>query len=109
MLHHAAPAANTGYGDESPKWTAAVAECLEDKSPFKQPYFGEAETPPKTVLPDNYDPKSGWTHTQTYEGWQCFVCVNSDRPGVPGHSFENAFCLATPTRDKAANGCVSNS
>ena len=48
----------------------------------------------------DYDPTTGWT-PHGAEGWQISNArVNCDRPGVPGHTFEDPFCLATPTRDK---------
>ena len=79
----------SSVGDEDLLADVMAAEA----SPVKQ-------TPPKTVLPKDYDPTTGWT-PHGAEGRQVSNArVNCDRPGVPGHTFEDPFCLATPTRDK---------
>ena len=94
----------TPDGADTPKWSAVVAERMEDKKSitqpdFGEPDFGEPETPPKTVLPEGYDPTTGWTPLGA-EGWQVANArVNCDRPRVPGHSIDNPFFLATPKRD----------
>ena len=79
----------SSVGDEELLANVMAAEA----SPVKQ-------TPPKTVLPKDYDPTTGWTPLGA-EGWQVSNArVNCDRPGVPGHTFEDPFFLATPARDK---------
>ena len=53
----------TPAGDDTPKWKATLAERMEGESPIAQPDFGqqEAETPDKTVLPDDYKAETGCT------------------------------------------------
>jgi len=94
--------------DPSPKWSARVAAEMAGQSPIAQPNFGMPvveQTPPKTVLPDGYDASTGLTPLDA-EGWQvAHVRANCDRPNIPGHTAEGVpgpFCLATPTRAKAA-------
>ena len=97
----------TPDGDDTPKWVATLAARKEvttpkarqeGASPTAQPLFGPPETPPKTVLPEDYNPETGNTPLHG-EGWQMtHARVNCDRPGVPGHSVDHPFCLATPTR-----------
>ena len=93
----------TPEGEDTPKWSATVAARMEDKEPVRQPDFG-CETPPKTVLPKDYDPTTGWT---PYSHGNPFNArLNCDRPGVPGHSIDNPFYLDTPTRDKKSGKSV---
>ena len=62
---------------------------------IRQPDFALV-TPPKTVLPKDHNPETGST---PYDDWRVLNHrVNCPRPGVPGDTFENPFCLATPTR-----------
>ena len=73
-----------------------------NQAPPKEIPEHEAETPPKTVLPEGYDPTTGTTPLGA-EGWQIDNHrLYTDRPGVPGHTKAKAFCLATPTRDSQA-------
>ena len=67
---------------------------MEDNKPVPKPEFGSL-TPPKMVLPKDYDPTTGWTPLHA-EGWQVANArVNCDRPGVPGHTFDKPFYLDT--------------
>ena len=91
--------AMTPESEDSPMWSATIAARMEDNKPVPKPEFGSL-TPPKTVLPKDYDPTMGWTPLHA-EGWQVANArVNCDRPGVPGHTFDKPFYLDTPTRDK---------
>ena len=94
--------APTPDGDNTPKWSATLlARGMQDTNAIQQPDFGVPETPDKTVLPADYDVTSGWTPPGWEGTWQeTNARCNTSRPGVPGHSYEKPFCLATPTRDK---------
>ena len=71
-----------------------------NQGPPKEIPEHEAETPPKTVLPADYDATTGTTPLGA-EGWQVTNHrVNFKRPKVPGHSAVKPFCLATPTKDQ---------
>ena len=55
------------------------------------------ETPPKTMLPNDYDQTTGCTPAGAdITSWSCAW----PRPGVPGATRENSFNLATPERDQ---------
>ena len=64
-----------------------------------KPEFGSL-TSPKTVLPKDYDPTTGWKPLHAEHWHVANARVNCDRPGVPGHTFDKPFYLDTPTRDK---------
>ena len=71
-----------------------------NQAPPKEMPDHEAETPPTTVLPADYDATTGTTPLGA-EGWQVTNHrVNFKRPKVPGHSAVKPFCLATPTKDQ---------
>ena len=92
----------TPEGEDTPKWSAILAQRMDSDSPIAQPLFGPPETPAKTILPEDYNPETGNTPLHG-EGWQMtHARVNCDRPGVPGHSVDNPYCLATPTRANAS-------
>ena len=72
---------------------------LHQSPPKKIPEM-VAETPPKTILPDGFSAVTGSTPPNAHlsNAWlEHRVC---NLPHVPGYSFENPFCLETPTRDK---------
>ena len=55
-------------------------------------------TPPKTVLPKDYDAATGCTPAgANINEWR----IGWPRPGIPGETEKNSYNLATPTRDKA--------
>ena len=90
----------TPEGEDSPKWTATLAEREEGESPFAQPDFGQAETPDKTVLPDDYPAETGCTPPTDLAHLTYHHRLNHVRQGVPGESSDNPFCLGTPKRQK---------
>ena len=93
--------APTPDGEDTPKWSATLSARMQDKNAIKQPDFGESETPDKTILPADYDPTSGWTPPGWQGTWrETSARCDTSRPGVPGHTYEEPFCLATPSRDK---------
>ena len=54
------------------------------------------QTPPKTIMPPDYDASTGCTPAgANIDAWR----MNGPwpRPGVPGETEENSFNLATPT------------
>ena len=90
----------TPEGEDSPKWKAMLAEREEGESPIAQPDFGQAETPDKTVLPDDYPVERGCTPPTDRGDVTYHHSLNYVRQGVPGESSDNAFCLGTPKRQK---------
>ena len=78
----------------SPVDTIAFSDALSDSSVGASPV---KQTPPKTVLPMDYDPTTGWTPAgANVNEWR----VGWPRPGVPGETEVNSFNLETPNRDK---------
>ena len=65
--------------------------------------FGQAETPDKTVLPDDYKAETGCTPPTDRGDVVYHHRLNYRRPGVPGESSDNAFCLGTPKRQKSGD------
>ena len=92
----------TPEGEDSPKWKATLAEREEGESPFAQPDFGQAETPDKTVLPDDYKAETGCTPPTDLAHVTYHHRLNHVRWGVPGESSDNPFCLGTPKRQKTS-------
>ena len=90
----------TPAGDDTPKWKATLAERMEGESPIAQPDFGQAETPDKTVLPDDYKAETGCTPPTDLAHVTYHHRLNHVRWGVPGESSDNPFCLGTPKRQK---------
>ena len=93
--------------------SATIAARMEDNKPVPKPEFGSL-TPPKMVLPKDYDPTTGWTPLHA-EGWQVANArVNCDRPGVPGHTVPLTspstwiLPLATRSEDLRSNGVSSH-
>ena len=111
-ITNAAPKVSIDSEDNSPAGAAVLPKGIlaplwwdphgppNQKPPEESPQVVDAQTPPKTVLPKGYDPKTGLTPLGA-EGWQVDnIRCNTDRPGVPGHTRKRPFCVATPERDQ---------
>ena len=102
----------TPEGEDSPKWKATLAQRREDESPIAQPIGGDPRweacnpSPPCSRLGARSCPASlpAQSPAPTDRGDVVYHHrLNYRRPGVPGESSDNAFCLGTPKRQKSGD------